>query len=57
MQISQKEENFSLFFSAFLKSTLNLEHLEEKKLILKNFVFRKLGTPKTWLDKCLKSSV
>ena len=26
-------------------------------MILTNFVFLKLRTPKTWLDKCLKSPV
>ena len=28
--LSQKQRTFSEFFSAFLKSTLNLKHFEEK---------------------------
>ena len=31
MQLSQKQKTFSHFFAAFLKSRLNLEHLEKKK--------------------------
>ena len=30
MQLSQKQKTFSQFFSAFLKSRLNLEHIQEK---------------------------
>ena len=30
MQLSRKQENFSEFFSAFLKSSLNFEHFENK---------------------------
>ena len=29
-QLSQKQKTFSLFFIEFLKSVLNLEHLEKK---------------------------
>ena len=56
MQLSQKQKTFSRFFSAFLKSTLNFKHFE-KKMTRIAFVFRKLRTPKTKLDKCLKSKV
>ena len=30
MQLSQKQKTFSLFFSSFLKSSLNLEHFQKK---------------------------
>ena len=30
MQLSQKQNNFSRFFSEFLKSTLNFEHFQTK---------------------------
>ena len=56
MQLSQKQKTFSRFFSAFLKSKLNFKHFE-KKMTRIAFVFRKLRTPKTKLDKCLKSKV
>ena len=56
MESSQKQKNFSQFFSAFLKSKLNFEDFE-KKMTLIDFVCPKLPTPKTWLDKCLKSPV
>ena len=53
MQLSQKQKTFSRFFSAFLKSKLNFKHFE-KKMTRIAFVFRKLRTPKTKLDKCQK---
>ena len=31
MQLSRKQKSFSDFFSAFLKSNLNFEHLQQKK--------------------------
>ena len=30
MQLSQKQQTFSRFFSTFLKSSLNLEHFQKK---------------------------
>ena len=30
MQLSRKQKTFSEFFSAFLKSSLNFEHFQEK---------------------------
>ena len=30
MQLSRKQKTFSEFFSAFLKSSLNLEHFQKK---------------------------
>ena len=56
MQLSQKQKTFSQFFAAFLKSSLNFKHFE-KKMTLIAFVFWKLSTPETWLDKCLKSPI
>ena len=57
MILSQKEKIFSEFFNEILKSVLNFEHFEKKKMTLTAFVFPKLRTPKTSLDKCLKSHV
>ena len=31
MQVSQKKQTFSQFFSAFLKCNLNFEHFQKKK--------------------------
>ena len=56
VQLSRKEKLFSEFFAAFLKYRLNLQHFE-RKMTLIDCVFPKLRTPKTWLDKCLKSPV
>ena len=56
MQLSQKQESFPQLFSAFLKSTLTFEYFE-KKMTVRAFVFPKLGTPQTWLDKRVKSLV
>ena len=56
MQLSQKKELFSQFIAVFLKSKLILEHFQ-KKLTLIAYVFPKLRTRKTWLNKNLKSSV
>ena len=57
MELSQKQKTFSEFFAAFLKSYWNFERFEEKKMSFIAFVFSKLQTLKTWLDKCLKSPV
>ena len=56
MQFSQKQKPFSEFLAAFLKSRLNFKYFE-KKMTLLAFIFRTLRTPKTRLDKCLKSPV
>ena len=55
-QLSQKEKSFSEFLRAFLKSRLTFIYFD-KKMMLTDFVFPKLQSPKSWLDKCLKSSV
>ena len=59
MQLSQKQKNFSNDFATFLKCRLNFQHFEKKKktLTLIDFVFLKLRTSKTCVDKCLKSSI
>ena len=56
MQLSQKQKTFSQFFPALLESSLIFVCFE-KKMTLAAFVFPKLRTLKTWLDKCLKSPV
>ena len=56
MELSQKQKTINQFFSAFRKSTLNL-NIWRKKVTLIDFIFSKLRTPKTWLDKCLKGPV
>ena len=56
MQLSQKQKSLSEFLDAFWKSMLNFEYFE-KKMTLTAFVFPKLRTLKTWLDKCLKTPV
>ena len=45
IQFSQKQETFSEFFSAFSKSSLNLEHFQKTKMSLIADVFPKLRTP------------
>ena len=46
MQLSRKQKTFSEFFAAFLKSSLNFEHFQQKKMTLIAEVFPKLRTPK-----------
>ena len=55
-QLSHKEETFSLFSAAFLKSRWNFQHFDKKDAII-DFVILKLRTLETLSDKCLKSSV
>ena len=56
MQLSQKQKTFSQFLTVILKSRLTFEYFE-KKMTLIAFVLRKLWSPKTLLDKCLKRPV
>ena len=56
LHLSQKQNIFSIFFSAFFKSTLSFEHFL-KNLTLIAYVFPKLPPPKNCLDKCVKSPV
>ena len=48
MNLSQKQNIFSEFFSAFSESTLNFEHFQ-KKITLIAYVFPKLATTKDGL--------
>ena len=43
--LSQKQQTFSQFFSAFLKSKLNFEHFRKKMTLIAD-VFPKLPSPK-----------
>ena len=56
MELSQKQKTINQFFSAFPKSTLNL-NIRRKKMTFIDFVLLKLRTPNTRLDKCLKGPV
>ena len=56
MQLSQKQNIFSELFPASLKSTISFQCFE-KKMTFRDLLFPKLGTPKTWSDKCLKSHI
>ena len=55
MHLSQKQNNFSQFFSAFFESALNFEHFQ-KKMTLIAYVFPKLTTTKDVLRKMSKNS-
>ena len=50
MQLSQKQKTFWKFFAAFLKFCLNFKDLETNMTLI-DFLFSKLRTPETLLDK------
>ena len=52
VQLSKKQNMFSQFFVASIKTTSNFEHL--KKMTLIAYVFQKLQMQKTWLVKSPK---
>ena len=57
MQVCRKQKTFSQFFSAFSKSTLNLEYFpKKKKTTLPAEVFPKLQTPKNMVTSMSKKS-
>ena len=56
MQVSRKEKTFSEFFSAFLKSNLNFEDFQKKKMTLIADVFPKLRTLKNLVISMSKRS-
>ena len=56
MQVSRKQKTFSEFFSAFLKSNLNFEHFQKKKMTLIADVFQKLQTQKNLVRSMPKKS-
>ena len=55
MRLSQKQNLFSPFFSAFFESTLNFEDFQ-KKMTLIAYVFSKVPSPKDALRLMSKSS-
>ena len=55
MQLSRKEKIFLDFFSAFLKSSLNLEHFLKKDALIAD-VFPKLRTQKNLVRSMPKKS-
>ena len=55
MHLSQKQKNFSEFFSSFFKSALNFEDFQ-KKMTLIAYVFPKLTTMKNVFRQMSKSS-
>ena len=55
IHLSQKQKIFSQFSCAFLESTLNFEHFQEK-ITLIAYVFPKLPTTKNVLRQLSKSS-
>ena len=57
MHLSQKENDFSQFFSAFFESALNFEHFKKKRWPSILMYFRNYRPRKTSLDKCLKTPV
>ena len=54
MHLSQNQKIFSQLLCAIFKCPLNFQHFLTKMTLIA-FVFPKSRTPKTWLDKCLKS--
>ena len=54
-QLFQKQKYFSQFFLAFLKSTLNFEHLQKKMTFIAD-LFPKLRTPKNVVRYMSKKS-
>ena len=55
IHLSQKQNIFSQFFSAFFESALNFEHFQ-KKMALIAYVFSKLPTTKNVLRQMSKCS-
>ena len=56
MELSQKQKTFSEFFSAFLKSNLNFEHIQKKKMTLIADAYPKLRTQKNLVRSMSKKS-
>ena len=57
MSLSQKRKIFSQFFFLHFLNLDPILNIFKKKETLIADVFLNLRTPKTWLDKCLKSFV
>ena len=56
MELSQKPNSLSHFFSSFLKSNSNFAHFQKKMALIAD-VFRKLRTPKNKVTSMRKKSV
>ena len=56
MQVSQKQKTFSVFFTGFLKSNLNFEHFQQKKMRLIAHIYPKLRSPKNLVRSMLIKS-
>ena len=56
MQLSQKQKTFSEFSSVSLKSSLNFEHFQKKKMTLIAEVFPRVQTPKNMVTSMSKNS-
>ena len=56
MQLSQKQKTFSEFSSASLKSSLNFENFQKKKMTLIAEVFPRVQTPKNMVTSMSKKS-
>ena len=56
MQLSRKKKLFVIFFAEFLKSNLNFEHIQKKKITLIAELFPKLRTTKNLVRSMSKKS-
>ena len=56
MQVYQKEKTLSQFFSAFLKSNLNFEHIQKRKMIVIADLYPELRTQKNLVRSMSKKS-
>ena len=56
MQWSRKQKAFSAFFPSFLKSNLNFEHFQKKKMTLIDYGSPKLRTPKNLVRSMSKKT-
>ena len=52
--LSQKQKTFYEFFWAFLKSTLNFDHFQQKDDPYSRRISQITVSKKEWLDKCLE---
>ena len=56
IQLSRKQKTFSEFFPKFLKSRLNFEHFQKKRMALIAEVFQQLRSPKNMVTSMSKRS-
>ena len=57
LQLFNKQNNFSQFFAAYLKSKSNFEHFEKQEFAQILCIFEMRYCERLWLVKCLKSLV